>query len=288
MSSFLQNYKRQPKLFIDLPSQGHFYDHTVIASNKFTSIPVFGMNAMDEILFKTPDALFTGNATAEVIKSCIPDITDPWQLVGFDIDYVLVAIRIATYTDDLPVKTTCPSCNNDNESILSLTTLIENFNNYKIENNFQIDDLTFKLKPLTYKQMSDIAIENYTLERQIIQIAKNKDFTDNQRDNETQKIYNKMNELNLRTAVLYIASIDNSANTETDAQVIKDFILTNDTRFYKELKENIFSLSNQWKLPDLEVVCGDEGCENKYKSQIDLDYSNFFGLQFLHSRNLIN
>jgi hypothetical protein len=136
--------------------------------------------------------------------------------------------------------------------------------------------------------MSDIALENYTLERQIIQIAKNKDFTDNQRDQETQKIYNKMNELNLRTAVLYIASIDNSANTETDAQVIKDFILTNDTRFYKELKENIFSLSNQWKLPDLEVVCGDEGCENKYKSQIDLDYSNFFGLQFLHSRNLIN
>lgn len=288
MSSFLQDYKRQPKLFIDLPSQGHFYDNTVIADNKFSSIPVFGMNAMDEILFKTPDALFTGNATAEVIKSCIPDITDPWKLVGFDIDYILVAIRIATYTDDLPVKTTCPSCSNDNDSILSLTSLIENFNNYKIENNFKIDDLTFKLKPLTYKQMSDIAIENYTLERQIIQIAKNKDFTDNQRDNETQKIYNKMNELNLSTAVLYIQSIDNSANTETDTQLIKDFISTNDTRFYKELKENIFDLSNQWKLPNLEVVCGAEECGNKYKSQIDLDYSNFFGLQFLHSRNLIN
>ena len=288
MSSFLQDYKRQPKLFIDLPSQVHFYDHTVIADNKFSSIPVFGMNAMDEILFKTPDALFTGNATAEVIKSCIPDITDPWKLVGFDIDYILVAIRIATYTDDLPVKTTCPSCSNDNDSILSLTSLIENFNNYKIENNFKIDDLTFKLKPLTYKQMSDIAIENYTLERQIIQIAKNKDFTDNQRDNETQKIYNKMNELNLSTAVLYIQSIDNSANTETDAQLIKDFISTNDTRFYKELKENIFDLSNQWKLPNLEVVCGAEECGHKYKSQIDLDYSNFFGLQFLHSRNLIN
>jgi hypothetical protein len=136
--------------------------------------------------------------------------------------------------------------------------------------------------------MSDIAIENYTLERQIIQIAKNKDFTDNQRDNETQKIYNKMNELNLSTAVLYIQSIDNSANTETDAQLIKDFISTNDTRFYKELKENIFDLSNQWKLPNLEVVCGAEECGHKYKSQIDLDYSNFFGLQFLHSMNLIN
>ena len=26
MSSFLQKYKRQPKLFIDLPSQGKWYD----------------------------------------------------------------------------------------------------------------------------------------------------------------------------------------------------------------------------------------------------------------------
>lgn len=97
-----------------------------------------------------------------------------------------------------------------------------------------------------------------------------------------------MNELNLRTAVLYIKSIDNSTNTETDVKLIRDFISTNDTRFYKELKDNIFNLSNQWKIPDLEVLCGDEGCENQYKSKIDLDYSNFFGLQFLHSRNLIN
>ena len=83
-------------------------------------------------------------------------------------------------------------------------TVSVNSNSYnvKIENNFKIDDLTFKLKPLTYKQMSDIALENYTLERQIIQIAKNKDFTDNQRDQETQKIYNKMNNLNFQ--VLHI------------------------------------------------------------------------------------
>ena len=81
MSSFLQNYQRQPKIFIDLPSKGVFYDDTVLENGQHMQIPVFGMNAMDEIMFKTPDALFSGDATVQVIKSCIPTILDPWKLV---------------------------------------------------------------------------------------------------------------------------------------------------------------------------------------------------------------
>ena len=53
MSSFLQKYKRQPKLFIDLPSQGKWYNDTIIQDGKVESMPVFGMTAMDEILLKT-------------------------------------------------------------------------------------------------------------------------------------------------------------------------------------------------------------------------------------------
>ena len=30
MSSFLQEYQRQPKLFIDLPSRGKWYNDTII------------------------------------------------------------------------------------------------------------------------------------------------------------------------------------------------------------------------------------------------------------------
>ena len=110
MSSFLQKYKRQPKLFIDLPSQGKWYNDTIIQDGKVESMPVFGMTAMDEILLKTPDALFSGEATAQVIQSCIPNILDPWRLVGYDIDFVLIAIRIATYGETLPVVVECPKC----------------------------------------------------------------------------------------------------------------------------------------------------------------------------------
>ncbi len=84
MSSFLDQYKRQPKLFIDLPSKGISYDESVIQDQQYTQLPVFGMNTMDEILIKTPAALFSGESTAQIIRSCIPIIKNPWDLVGFD------------------------------------------------------------------------------------------------------------------------------------------------------------------------------------------------------------
>ena len=114
MSSFLEKYKRQPKIYIDLPSKGIYYDNTIVQDSQYTQIPVFGMNTMDEIMLKTPDALFSGQATVDIIKSCMPVILDPWRLVGFDIDYVLMSIRIATYGESMGITATCPKCTHAN------------------------------------------------------------------------------------------------------------------------------------------------------------------------------
>jgi hypothetical protein len=288
MSSFLQSYQRQPKLFIDLPSKGKYYDSSVIEDEQYVQIPVFGMNAMDEIMFKTPDALFGGEATSQVIKSCIPTIKEPWKLVGFDIDYVLIAIRIATYGDDMPVVTKCPECSESSENNLSLTRMIQNYENFPLDHNFTIDDLTFNLKPLTYKQMTDFSIENYTYERQLIQVAQNNDTSEDEKNKATKEIYNKINDQNLRVAISYIKSITNNTEAETDIAAITQFIINNDAVFYNKLKESIFELSNLWKVPKMETVCANEECKHTYDSKVELDYSNFFGLKFLHSRNLIS
>ena len=288
MTSFLQEYQRQPKLFIDLPSKGAFYDESVLEGGQYVQIPVFGMNAMDEIIFKTPDALFTGAATVEVIKSCIPTILDPWKLVGFDIDYILVAIRIATYDDELPVQTKCPKCDTENDSALSLTTLLSQYENYEIENSFVLDDLTFHLKPLTYKQMSDVAIENYTTERTLMQLGSNDSLSKEVKDEETQKLYKQISDINLRTAIAYISSVNNDKDTETDIATIANFVTNNDAKFYTELKDNVTKLGDRWKVPPMGIKCSNEECGHEYKSIIDLDYSSFFGLRSLHSRNLVS
>ena len=285
MTSFLQNYQRQPKLFIDLPSKGKWYDETVIEGGQYLQIPVFGMNAMDEILFKTPDALFSGEATAQVIRSCIPTILDPWKLVSYDIDFILIALRIATYTEKMNVSTRCISCSSDTESVIDLNRMLDGFTNYPTEFSFDLQNFTFHLSPITYKQYTEFSMENYVIEREMFQVEKIED--NNQRHSEMQKLYAKSSELNLRLATTYISAVSRDDAIETNVDVIRDFVKNNDAEFYEKLRAEIKNLTERWNLPTFDIKCANTECDKTYKSRVNVDYSNFFGVRWLHSRNLI-
>ena len=68
---------------------------------------------------------------------------------------------------------------------------------------------------------------------------------------------------------------------------VSNFIKNSDTKFYANLKDKIFELTQKWNFPLFDVDCQNEECKNKYKTNLDIDYSNFFGVSSLNSRNLI-
>ena len=285
MSSFLDKYKRQPRLFIDLPTEGKFYSAEVC--DRFESIPVFGMTAMDEMMLRTLDALFSGEATAQVIKSCIPDIKDPWGLVGYDIDYVLLSIRIATYGSSIPVTTKCPKCQTETEADINLQALLEMVNGYNIQKSFKIKDLEFILKPITYRQTTDFSVQSYTLQKQIAFVDQ-KELTDEDRDKELNDLLLQSSNLNLSVALTHIGEIVQGDNSEADPKVIYEWVKDNDVEFYNKIRDTILDMTESWKLPDFDSACTNEECKHQYKSNLEMDYANFFGTRSLHSRNLIS
>ena len=287
MSSFFHHYQRQAKLYIDLPSKGVFYNESIIEDNQVTSMPVFGMNAMDEITFKTPDALFTGVATSTVMNSCIPHIKDPWNLVGYDIDYILIAIRIATYGDTMPISTRCPHCSEQNDSEILLTKLLENFAHCNITSSFNISDLKINMAPLTYRQTTDFSMENFQIERKMLQIGNDETISKDDKETLLQGVFVESSDLNLRLAVSYIESIENENDKEEDQANILEFIKNNDAEFYTKLREGNTKLTDDWNLPNIDVLCGNDECNKEFKTSLNLDYSNFFGSRSLHSRSLI-
>tara|TARA_B110000503_G_scaffold62340_1_gene98750 strand:+ start:1701 stop:2564 length:864 start_codon:yes stop_codon:yes gene_type:complete len=286
MSSFLQNYQRQPKLFIDLPSNGKFYDDTIIKDGQFVQIPVFGMNAMDEIMFKTPDALFSGEATAEVIRSCIPTILDPWKLVGYDIDYILIALRIATYGNNMPVSTVCPKCAESSNSEIGLGKLLDGFTSYETDYDFQIDNLVFNLKPITYRLTTDFSVEKYLLDRELYQVE-NLDIDRDEKNKKMQDIYVRASKLNMRLAIAHVKSVSDEENQETNLEAITEFIVNNDAVFFDRLRTGIQELTSKWNIPQFNITCSGEECHHQYMSALTVDYSNFFGARSLISRNLV-
>ena len=86
----LKKYFRQPKIFVKLPSQGDYYPAGALDKSTTGEYAVYAMTAKDELLFKTPDALLSGQSTVELIKSCIPAITNPWAMPNIDLDFMIL------------------------------------------------------------------------------------------------------------------------------------------------------------------------------------------------------
>ena len=287
VSSFLEKYKRQPKIYIDLPSKGIYYDSTVIQDSQYTQIPVFGMNTMDEIMLKTPDALFSGQATVDIIKSCIPVILNPWRLVGFDIDYVLMAIRIATYGESMDITAKCPSCMTENTLSIKLPGVLDKLASHEPQKSMTSGELTFNMRPLTYQEFTEFSREGFQYEKQLVQLE-SAEMSDEEKTKQRQNIFDARAKLNVKVILRHIATVSAGEQTETNIQEIEKFILDNDTEFFTSIEKSVSQINDAWSVPKYDVQCGGTNCDNKFKTGLTVDYSSFFGTNSFRSRNLIS
>lgn len=279
MSSFLDQYKRQPKIYIDLPSRGNWYPEGCLVDDQTVNIPVYAMTAMDEIMIKTPDALFNGESTVSVIKNCIPTIQDPWLMPSIDIDYVLIAIRIATYSEKLPIETACPKCGEKSENEINLTALLDSYGSKDVQHGFPIGDLYVSLKPITYREMTNLHLEEYSLQKQLVNLEKqNADLSEKEKEKYVNECISKLTKLNLDLAISHVDSISSGQDQENNPTAIHEFISQSDAVFYKELQKNVTEYKKAWQLPEIEVTCQSEECGENYQTKLQLDYSNFFAL----------
>lgn len=267
----LQQYFRQPKIFIGLPSAGAYNKPGAVQGDP-THMPVFGMTGMDEILIKTPDALLAGESTVKVIESCCQSIKDAWDISVLDMDIILAAIRIATYGNIMTVTHTCPSCSTENEYDINLTSVIEYFSSCKYDNRIDLDGLTIKTRPLNYQESTAFSQRNFQIRQQLLQ-------TDNieNEDERTKIVTGLVQDLATLQNEIYAAGIDAvEVNNQvvSERQFIKEWIDNSDKIVFDKIKEKYFENQKTWTPPEHNVVCDSCGATNHIA--IDLDQSSFF------------
>ena len=150
----LQQYFRQPAIYVKLPSQGKFYPNNTLDMPPTGELPVYPMTAIDEISVRTPDALFNGTAMVELIKSCVPAIKDPWQIKSIDVDAILLAIKSCSQGNDLEVESTCPSCAEAATYGVNLIGMLQNIKKVDYSTPLRMGEMEIKFRPLVYKEMS--------------------------------------------------------------------------------------------------------------------------------------
>lgn len=269
-SGKLQQFYRQPKVYLSLPSKGKWFPPNGIEGDP-DNLPVFGMTAMDEIMVKTPDALFSGESTVSVIKSCIPNIKDPWNLSQIDIDSVLIAIRIATYGDKLDLSVTCNECKEEFSLQCDLTPLLSHFATLEFDETVEIEPLTFILRPFTYKEGSNMAIEAYKIQKMLLDAAKN---IEERESKSLDGFYKQLAKLTGDSMKKQIVGISIDEEVITNQQEISDFLNNSEQNFFKGVKAHLDSMKERWTLPKQHVTCPE--CESNQQVLIDLDNSNFF------------
>lgn len=270
----LANYFRQPKIFLRLPSQGRFYPEGALDKSAIDEYPVFAMTAKDELMFKTPDALMNGQATVSVIKSCIPAIKDPWSMPSLDLDACLVAIRIATYGENMDVSATCPNCNTVNDLVMSLLGYLDSVSQFVYEDVLTIGPLTIKIRPYSYREVSKTAIK--TLEQQkIFAIVNDENMSDEDKLEKFGASFLKLTEMTVDVICGCIESISTPEGSVTDKEMIKNFIENTTSEIFNTIKDHVDHMKESMKLQDQPVKC--TNCNHEWSVSLEMDQTNFFG-----------
>ena len=276
----LQKYFRQPKVYITLPSKGRFYKEGTLEMPENGELPVFAMTAKDELTMKTPDALLNGKATVDLIKSCIPSIIDPWQMPSIDMDASLIAIRIATYGEEMDITTKEPGTGEEKSFAVDLRQLLNKLVTVEYDNKLQLNDMDITIRPLTYKEFTESSLATFE-EQRIFSLVNDTEIADDEKLAKFNVSFKKLTDLTVSVLTKSIYKIQIGDTVVTERKHIDEFIANTDKDFFKTVTDHLESQRDKFSLEPIQVTSTQEdiekGAPENWEIPITFDQSNFFG-----------
>lgn len=269
----LKQYFRRPSIYLKLPSGGKMYPPGVVNIPESGELAVYPMTAIDEISSKTPDALYNGTAMADIIRSCIPDIKDPWAINSIDLDAVLIAIRSAAGGNDMSISSECPSCKEIADYAVNLVGILSQLKSADYDRELVVGDLSIKFRPLTYKEMNDAGTSQMEAQRIFMMLEKEEDSA--VRNTKTQEALKFITEVTMKILSQTITHIKTSSAFVEEKEYILDFLHNCDKDTYVAIRDYNANLKSQAEIKPLRIKC--IHCQHEYEQPFTLNTSDFFG-----------
>ncbi len=272
----LKQFFRQPAIYLRLPSDGKYWPDNAIVFPENRELPVYPMTAIDEITYRTPDALFNGQAVVNVIQSCLPNIKNAWEIPGLDLNAILVAVRIASYGHSLEISTTCPKCSTESDFSVDLRMILDQLKQPDYDTPIKQGDLEITFSPINYKHQNDVNLQQYDQQRRIQQIQMDESLTDEQKIEELNVALRKITELTIETLKYSIASIRARGTLVTEIEFISEFLTNCDRKIYQEIRDRVLKIRTDTELKPFDIKCPE--CGHAHQQVLTLDQAAFFGV----------
>jgi len=250
----LAGFMRQPKIYIKLPSGGEFWPAGSLDRTENGEYPVYSMTAKDELMLKVPDALMNGQAVVSVIEHCVPNIKNAWHTPNLDLDVLLIAIRVATYGEQMTIPVNLGE-DKEFEYGLNLPMLLDTLN-AQINWNTAIPvspDLTVHIRPINYKQMTESALKTFETQK-IFDAVNNQDMPDADKMKIFNESFEKLNQISVGIVNNSVFAIESSAGTTDNPKHIQEFMENADKEIFDQVKKRIEDLREQNTIRPLQIV----------------------------------
>ena len=306
----LMQFARRPELSVKLATSPSWYPEGFINYTLNGEVEVYPMLPKDELGLYNPDALLSGQAMIDLIKSCCPSVMDPAKLYYPDANILLLAIKRATYGNEHKQKHKCPKClekieemkkdpkkkkeldkliadgkinDHEEEHIFNIDELLQKVEHLNDEYKIKIDSLNYSLQPYTMKtkeHYSVLSLQRTKLLNMYSDILKDEERAVENKDQLTSEVYqiqSKIIETNTEIyseCIKYIELPDGSI--VDNKEMIKEFLLNSKSSTIDALGKEIEKI-NSVGLPDkLEIECS--FCGNKQEVLFTgFNQSDFFG-----------
>ena len=268
----LKQYFRRPSIYLKLPSGGVGYPPGALNKTETGELPIYPMTAIDEITSKTPDALFNGNAIVEIIKSCVPDIRDPWSIPSTDLDAILIAIRSAAQGNEMEIESECPSCKEVANYGINLISMLQTMKPGDYTQELQVGDLFIKFRPLAYREMNQAAMAQFEIQKMFSTLD---ELPEEERIKKTQDAIVKITEITMAVLAQTIEYVKTPTVSVDETNYILDFLQNCDKNVYIEVRDYHSKLKDSAQVKPQKIKC--IHCQHEYEQSIVINATDFFG-----------
>ena len=271
----LAKHFRQPAIYLKLPSGGKFWPDNSLNLPVTGEIAVYPMTTRDEILLRTPDALINGSGVVEVIQSCCPEIINAWDMPSVDVDSVIIAIRIASYGNNMSFNSQCPSCKTTDEYTLVLQQALDQIRMPDYDTSITCNDVKVKLKPQPYFELNKTNQAEFE-EQKLLQAIQNTQLSEEVRSIEINNHMNKLLDIGFQTLTTSTEWIEADGQYVSDKEFIKEFYQNAPANVSKSVREKLLLINSSSNFKPMHVNC--TSCNHEFDIRITFDYAAFFGL----------
>jgi len=274
MPSVLSDYYRTKEIYVKLPTQGKWYKNKPQLTEQ-GEIGVMPLSFKDEMLLQVPDSVYNGESLFEILKSILPDMSDPYEICMPDVDVVLLASRISANDGNIPVDATCPNCSNTESYEIKIVDILSKVKTIESIETELKNGLRIVFKPNTLKSVASNQIKITENAR----VMRKMEGVDDQA--QLHELFKSSLEKSTAANMVILADTIESITTPngdliTDINEILEWLANSDSTTIRQLQKSNSDINKNGINNDFTFVCSNEECNHSFSTPVELNPTFFF------------